>query len=150
MGFFGKKRRGLSSIVTSAILLSATVTMGTGLVNWSNSNLASYQKSLSDTYSSNVNKLNENLIVENVWFVSNPSKSLNVTITNTGTIGLNVTDIKLVSSAQTTDFKFIHGGIVPENQNSTLLSYNWQSKVPIQLTVTTSRGSTFTSQVMPP
>lgn len=150
MGFFGKKRRGLSSIVTSAILLSATVTMGTGLVNWSNSNLASYQKSLSDTYSSNVNKLNENLIVENVWFVSNPSKSLNVTMTNTGTIGLNVTDIRLVSSTQTADFKFIHGEIVPENQNSTLLSYNWQSKVPIQLTVTTSRGSTFTSQVMPP
>ena len=150
MGFFGKKRRGLSSIVTSAILLSATVTMGTGLVNWSNSNLASYQKSLSDAYSSNVNKLNENLMVENVWFVSNPSKSLNVTMTNTGTIGLNVTDIQLVSSAQTTDFKFTHGGIVTENQNSTLLSYNWQSKVPIQLTVTTSRGSTFTSQVMPP
>ncbi len=146
---FGR-RRGLSSLVTSTILISATVIMGTGLVNWSNSNLASYQKSLADAFSSNVNKLNENLVVENVWFISNPSKSVNVTMTNTGTIGLNVTDIQLVTSTQTSDFKFIHGEIAPQNQNSTLLSYNWQSQVPIQLTITTSRGSIFTSQVMPP
>jgi archaellum component FlaF (FlaF/FlaG flagellin family) len=79
----------LLEVVTSTILISATVIMGTGLVNWSNSNLANYQQSLADAFSSNVNKLNENLVVENVWFVSNPSKSVNVTMTNTGTIGLN-------------------------------------------------------------
>ncbi|MGI0088032.1 MAG: hypothetical protein ACREBI_08760 [Nitrosotalea sp.] len=145
-----KTRRGISSIVASAILLSATVVMGTGMVSWSNSNLASFQKSLSDTYSSNVNKLNENLVVENVWFASNPSKSINVTMTNTGTIGLNVTDIKIITSSQTSDFPCTHGEIIPQHLNSTLISYNWQSKVPIQLTITTSRGSTFTSQVMPP
>jgi archaellum component FlaF (FlaF/FlaG flagellin family) len=124
--------------------------MGTGIVSWSNSNLTSYQKSLSDTYSSNVNKLNENLIVENVWFGSVPSKFLNITMTDNGAVGLNVTDIKVITSTQTSDFKFTHGAIIPQHPNSTLINYNWQSKVPIQLTITTSRGSIFTSQVMPP
>lgn len=145
-----KTRRALSTIVTSAILLTVTVVMGTGIVSWSNSNLASYQKSLSEAYSSNVNKLNENLIVENVWFGSAPSKFLNITMSNNGEVGLNVTDIKLVTTAQTSDFKFTHGAITPQHQNSTLINYNWQSKMPIQLTITTLRGSIFTSQVMPP
>lgn len=145
-----KTRRGFSTIVSSAILLTVTVIMGTGIVSWSNSNLASYQKSLSEVYSSNVNKLNENIILENVWFGSFPSKFLNITLTNNGAVGLNVTDIKLITSGQTSDFKFTHGAIIPQHQNSTLINYNWQNKVPIQLTITTSRGSIFTGQVMPP
>lgn len=146
------KRRALSSIVTGAILLTATVVMGTGLVNWSNANLAVYQKSLSDTFATNVNKLNENLVIENVWFGTDKSnnKFLNITITNTGVVGLNVTDIKLISSTQVSDLSFKHSGIVPNHLNSTLIYYNWQSKAPIQLVVTTARGTIFNGQVMPP
>src|SRR5579863_5923562 len=150
MSSFGRRRRGLSTIITGAMLLSATVVMGTGLVNWSNENLANYQKSISNTFTSNVNKLNENLVVENVWFGTSPSKFLNITITNTGTIGLNVTDIKLVNSTKVYDQIFSHSGIIPKQQNSTQISYAWKSKVPIQIIVTTLRGSIFTSQVMAP
>ncbi len=148
----GRTRRALSSIVTSAILLTATAVMGTSLVNWSNSNLTSYQNSLSTTFATNVNKLNENLVIENVWFGTDQSnnKFLNITMTNTGLMGLNVTDIKLVSSAQVSHITFTHSGIVPNKQNSTLIYYNWQSKVPIQIAVTTTRGTTFNSQVMSP
>jgi archaellum component FlaF (FlaF/FlaG flagellin family) len=146
------ERRAISSVITGAILLTATVVMGTGLVNWSNSNLATYQKSLSDTFATNTNKLNENLMIENVWFGKDQSnnKFLNVTITNTGTIGLNVTDMKLTSSTQVLDKSFTQGGILPSKLNSTQIGYSWQNKVPIQIVVTTARGTTFISQVMPP
>src|SRR5690242_15704513 len=97
-----RARKALSSVIAGAILLSATVMMGTGLVSWSHTNLTSYQASLTNTYSTNVNKLNENMAIENVWFVQNP-KSLNVTLTNLGSEGLNVTDIKLQSSSSTVD-----------------------------------------------
>jgi hypothetical protein len=145
----GRARRAISSLVTGVILLTATVTMGTGLVNWANSDLTAYQNTLSNAFTTNVNKLDENLVIENVWFGTNPSKFLNVTLTNVGTEGLNVTDIKLVTSEQSTDFVF-NSGIFPNKQNSTLIFYNWQDKVPIQVAVTTSRGTIFTSQVMPP
>ena len=142
-------RRGLSSVITSAILLTATAIMGSGLVTWSNTSLSSYQTSLSNTFSSNVNKLNEDLAIENVWFGSNP-KFLNVTTTNTGTIGVNVTQITLKTSTSTTDIQYTHSGIMPKHQNSTKITYSWQSGTPIQITITTSRGSTFTTQVMAP
>jgi hypothetical protein len=144
-----RTRRALSTVITGAIMLTVTVVMGTGLVSWANSNLTTYQQTISNAFVSNVNKLSENLVIEHVWFGSNPSKFLNVTITNIGTEGANVTDIRLVSSSQTSDFTFSHTGIVPNHQNSTLIYYNWTSKVPIQVVVTTSRGSIFLSQVMP-
>ena len=145
-----KTRRALSSIVTSAILLTATVLTGSGMVTWSNSSLSSYETALSNTFSTNVNKLNENLSIENVWFGTSPSKFLNVTTTNTGTIGVNVTKISLKTSTTTTDIPFTHSGIVPQKQNSTKIIYNWQSGNPIQITITTARGTIFTTQVMPP
>lgn len=145
----GRTRRAISSIITSAILLTATVVMGTGLVTWSNGSLSSYQASISNTYSTNVNKLNEDLSIENVWFGNSP-KFLNVTTTNTGTIGLNVTKINLKTSTSSTDIPYSHSGILPKKQNSTIINYDWQSGTPIQITITTSRGTTFTSQVMPP
>ena len=145
-----KTRRALSSIVASAILLTATVVTGSGMVTWSNSSLSSYETALSNTFSTNVNKLNENLSIENVWFGTSPSKFLNVTTTNTGTIGVNVTQISLKTSTTTTDIPFTHSGIIPQKQNSTKIIYNWQSGNPIQITITTARGTIFTTQVMPP
>ena len=144
-----KTRKALSSIITSAILLSATTLLGTGMVTWSNSSLSSYETALSNTFSTNVNKLNENLSIEKVWFGSGP-KFLNVTTTNVGTIGVNVTQISLKTSTTTTDIPFTHSGIVPQKQNSTKIIYNWQSGNPIQITITTARGTIFTTQVMPP
>lgn len=144
-----KTRRALSSIITSAILLSATTLLGTGMVTWSNSSLSSYETSLANTFSTNVNKLNENLSIEKVWFGSGP-KFLNVTTTNVGTIGVNVTQISLKTSTTTTDIPFTHSGIMPQKQNSTKIIYDWQSGNPIQITITTARGTIFTTQVMPP
>ena len=148
-----RARKGISSVITGAMLLSATVMMGTGLVSWSNTNLTSYQASLTNSYSTNVNKLNENLVIENVWFVNNP-QSLRVTLTNLGNEGLNVTDIKLQTSSSTQDTP--QKAIIMPKQHTdipigdAINPYIWQSKVPITITVTTVRGSIFTTQVMPP
>ena len=145
-----RTRKALSSLISTVLLLSATTMTGTGLVSWANVNLSSVETHLTNTYTTNVNTLNENLIVENVWFGNNPSKFLNMTITNTGKIGLNVTDIKLTSSGKTLDIISHHTALFPNQQNTTKITYAWLSKVPIQITVTTARGSVYTSQVMAP
>jgi hypothetical protein len=123
--------------------------MGTGLVSWSNSDLRTYKNLVSNTASSNSNQINEDLTIENVWFGTTPSKFVNVTMTNTGGIGLNVTDIKIINSAQqTSDYTYSHSTILSHKQNSTQIFYNWQVGSPIQIAVTTARGSTFQTQAM--
>jgi archaellum component FlaF (FlaF/FlaG flagellin family) len=148
---FRGTRRGLSSLITTTILLTATVMMGTGLVNWSNSGFKSGQISIASTASTNSNQINEDLAIENVWFGTNPSKFVNVTLTNIGSIGLNVTDIKIINSAQQAfDHTYTHSAILSQKQNSTVIFYNWQGGSPIQIVVTTSRGSIFQTQVLHP
>lgn len=147
-------RRGLSSAVTGAILLTAVALMGTGLVSWSNTNLRSHQQSLESAYSTNVNKINENLIIENVWFGTNPSKFVNITMNNVGSIGLNVTKIEFINPYDKTKLDafstFSDQRIFQKQSNSTKISYNWDNESPIEIVVTTSRGSIYTTQVMPP
>ena len=145
------KRRGISALITATILLAATVMMGTGLVNWSNSDLKSYQNSVANTASSDSNQITEDLTIENVWFGTSPSKFVNITMTNTGGIGLNVTDIKIINSAQKiSDYPYKHNSILSHKQNSTMIVYAWQGGSPIQIVVSTSRGSTFQTQAMHP
>jgi|SRR5579864_1827968 len=160
MRSFVHGRRGLSTVVTGAIMLTAVAVIGTSLVAWSDSNLRTFETGLGNTASTNTNKINENLQIENVWFYVNKPLPLqkggvNVTLTNVGTIGLNVTDIKLVDSLASDDFH--QNVVIPPGKsysaiaNSlTYLKHQWTSQVPITITVTTARGLIFTTQAVPP
>jgi archaellum component FlaF (FlaF/FlaG flagellin family) len=151
MSRVGRPRRGISSLITTAILLTATVMMGTGLVNWSNTSYRAGQNSIASTASTNSNQINEDLAIENVWFGTSPSKFVNITLTNIGGIGLNVTDIKIINSAQqVSDHTYRHSAILSQKQNSTMIFYSWQGGSPINIVVTTSRGSIFQTQAMHP
>ena len=144
-----RSRRGLASVVTGAILLSAVSFLGSGLVSWTNSNLFTHQQDLQSSYSKATNKINEFLIIEKVWFGQNPQKFLNITMTNVGNVGLNVTKIELTSSAGAIKYQFSNGGILPEKSYSPPISYNWVDNQLVDITVTTSRGSIYKTQALP-
>ena len=76
-------KRGLSTVVTSAILLAAVAIMGTMIVGWSDMKLSNQQMALSATFSDSINKINEDLLIDHVWFVNSVPKVANVTLTNT-------------------------------------------------------------------
>ena len=147
-------RLGLSTVVTGAILLTAVAVMGTGLVSWANTNLKFHQQSLESTYSTNVNKLNENLVIENVWFGSSPSKFVNITMNNVGSVGLNVTKIQFINTSDNVKLaeftSFNDQRIFQQRSNSTAIYYSWTSNTPINIVITTARGSIYQTQVMPP
>ena len=155
MRHFTKNRRGLSTVITTAIMLTAVAVMGTAVVSWSNANLKTYEISLSNTSSSNTNKINEFLTIENVWYCKTTcppttAPAVNVTLTNAGNIALSITDIKLVNSTKSLDYPINNVSVKQGNSYSWQTNYVWKSQVPINIYVTTARGSIFTSQVSPP
>ena len=143
------KRRALATVVSTGILLSAVAIMGSMLTAWSNSIFATEQDELNTVYSDGVNKLNEFLVIENVWFGNNPSKFINLTMSNVGNVGLNVTKITLDNSIDKTDLIITNGGIVRNDDFSTEITYNWTTTDPIQVTVTTE-GSIYQTYVEGP
>ena len=144
------KRRALATVVSTGILLSAVAIMGSMLTAWSNSIFANEQHELNTVYAESVNKLNEFLVIEHVWFGNNPSKFINLTMSNVGNNGLNVTKIRLDNSIDKTDLIITNGGIVQNGDFSTEITYNWTTTEPIQVSVTTEKGSIYQTYVMGP
>ena len=144
-----RRRRGLASVVTGAILLSAVALLGTGLVSWTNSSLSTHQQDLQSSYSTVTNKINEFLIIENVWFGQTPHKFVNITITNVGNVGLNVTKIELTNSTHSVEYQFGDGAILPKKSYSPPISYEWGNNELVDITITTSRGSIYKTQALP-
>jgi len=142
-----RPKRGLSTVVTTAILLSAVSIMGIYLVGWSNSSLLNDQIRLENSFNDKINKLNEHVIIENVWFNDDPY-TVNVTLNNAGIIGLNITQIKLVNSSDTTVFAITNGGVFPKNTYSFQDTYVWVKNEIIDIYVTTARDRIFTTQVV--
>ena len=143
--FSAKRRRALSTVVSAAILLSAVSIMGVMLVSWANTNLATKQMELEISFSDNINKLNEDLLIENIWFGTTPA-IVNVTMTNVGSIGFNVTEIRLQNSTDTLFFYYTDGGVPTGGDYSIQESYNWNAGETVDFRITTDRGNLFTSQ----
>jgi len=144
------KRRALATVVSTGILLSAVAVMGSMMTAWSNSIFANEQNELNEVYSEGINKLNEFLVIEHVWFGNNPNKFLNLTMSNAGNVGLNVTKITLDNSIDKTDLIITNGGIVLNDIFSTEITYNWTTTEPIQVSITTEKGSLYQTYVMGP
>ena len=146
-------KRALSTVVTSAILLSAIAVMGTMVVTWANMKLSSQEEALSLTFSDNINKLNEDFIVENVWY-DYVLNNVNVTITNVGIIGLNVTEIKFTDSSGSGDLVTLpitDGGILVQKSFNTNVTYSGlTSGDTFNVVVTSERGNIIQKQVLPP
>lgn len=153
MGCFYSSKRGLSTVVTSAMLLSSVAVLGTLVIDWSNSNLLNRQSYLESTFSANTNKLNEYLVVENVWFGGNdPTKYVNITLTNVGEIGLNVTKIEFVDPIdddKLASYVFTNGGMLSKKSFSVTPNFSWQDNSAFDIVVTTLRDSIYRIQVLP-
>ena len=143
--FSANRKRGIATVVSTAIILSAVSIMGVVLVAWANTSLYTHQAELESTFSTQMNKINEDLLVENIWFGTTPSV-VNVTITNVGSIGFNVTAIRVQNSTDTLDFSITDGGILAGGDYSIEESYYWDAGETVDFRITTDRGNLFTAQ----
>ncbi len=144
-------RRALSTVVTSAIMLTAVAVIGSSIVAWSNSNLKTFESTLSNSTATNTNKINENLSIENVNFCKlcySGAHGVNITLTNLGNLGLKISAIQL--NTANTIVLSPPTQVLPGKSFTYNQSYNWQSQIPINVHITTTRGSIFASQVTPP
>jgi len=152
-------RRGIANVVTSAIILSAVSIMGVMMLAWSQTSIAEQKQEIEDVFNTQMNKINEDLIFENIWFAT-PSggmteNHLNVTLGNVGILGLNVTEIQITNVTGTNNTlastdNFTNGGIVKSGTLSVNATYPWQSGDVLDIIVFTNRGNQFiTSEVAP-
>ena len=152
-------RRGLSTVVTSALILSAVSIMGAMMLGWSQTSIAEQKKEMNDIFNTQMNKIREDLIYENVWFATPggimTENHLNVTITNIGILGLNVTSVQVTNVTGTNNTSIppygnTNGGVPKSSSLSFNVTYPWQSADVLDILVFTNRGNQFITQVVAP
>jgi len=152
-------RRGLATVVTSAIILSAVSIMGVMMLAWSNSSMMEQKIEIEKVFTTQMNKINENLFFENVWFASPslpsmPDNHLNVTLTNIGILGLNVTEIHVTNVTANNNTSFVYyltdGGIPKSGSFSVNTTFAWESGDELDILIWTGRGNQFNTQVVAP
>lgn len=151
-------KRGIANIVTSAIILSAVSIMGVMLLGWSNTSFSLHQQEIEETFSTQMNKINEDLSFENIWFPT-PSgimtqNHINVTLTNIGILGLNVTAIQVTnvteSNNTSTTYYYTDMGLVKSGTISKNITHPWQSNDELDILIFTARENQFITQVVVP
>lgn len=151
-------RRGIANVVSSAILLSAVSIMGVMLLGWSQSSMNEQKIEMNDVFDTQLNKIREDLIFENIWFATPAGimtqNHLNVTVANVGILGLNVTSIQVTNVTGTNNTSFTYpytdAGIVQSESLSFNATYPWQSDDELDVIVFTNRGNQLLSQVIAP
>ena len=147
-------KRALSTIVTGAILLSAVAIMGSMVVTWAALTFSQNEEALQVSFANNINKLNEDITIESVWFDDVPDPNIvNITLSNIGTIGLNITEIDFIEPDGTHLISTVHisdGGVRVSQVYSVNVTYNdWTVDKPFNVFLTTDRDNFFITQVMP-
>jgi archaellum component FlaF (FlaF/FlaG flagellin family) len=148
-----RKRKAITTVVTGAILLAAVSSLGAFILVWSSTSLMQQRQEIEEVFSTQVNKLNEDILIEDVWFVTSPIKKVNVTVTNVGSLGTNVTQINLINSTTYAQFlgnTYTDGGMLPYKSFSKNITYSWTSGKTFNVQVITDRGNIFTTQVTAP
>jgi len=132
--------------------------MGAMMLGWSQTNIAEQKKEMNDVFDTQVNKIREDLLFENIWFATPggimTENHLNVTVANIGILGLNVTSIQVTNVTGTNSTSFVYsytdGGITPSNSLSLNTTYPWQSTDELDVLIFTGRGNQFITQVVAP
>ena len=145
-----RKRRGLATVVTSAIMMSAVVILGSAGVVWSQTSLNSQQVEMSNSVDGYINKLSESMVYEYVYCSDEPCGTIIVVLTNVGEIGLDVTKISI--SDKISRFAKIlpvsSGSIMPDNSIVvSITDPSFSSYSVFDVMVETARGNIIQTQV---
>ncbi len=151
-------RRGIANVVTSAIILSAVSIMGVMMLAWSNTSMLEQKMEIEEVFSTQMNRINEDLLFENIWFAIPAGvmsdNHLNVTLTNIGILGLNVTEIHVTNVTANNNTKLIYyhtdAGILKSGSFSTNTTFPWITGDELDILVLTDRGNQFITQVVAP
>jgi flagellin-like protein len=130
-----KSRKALSPVVASIILIAVTVAVSIAVAAW--------MGALTFTFMGT-----EELRVTNVGFSNvNGTKSIMVTVNNTGTNPVTINEAWVNGAKQTSGVTFSEiGGTVSGNKGMTITisPYTWQDGANYQIRLVSSKGNQFT------
>jgi archaellum component FlaF (FlaF/FlaG flagellin family) len=123
-------------------MVAAVITVGLAVVAWTTSTFSAQQQETSEYFSDRSQAIRENFVIEDVWFYATPSKGVNVTVRNVGTVDMNLTSIRFDGTGGT---EWNQSRIIPKNTAATITiqPWNWVTET-YKVVVASLRGQQIT------
>jgi len=131
-----RKRRALSNVVTTMMLVTGTALLGSALFAWGMANFKNQQNNIGNQLNNEANAAKETLVVEDVWFFTNstsPFNYANVTVRDTGTTAITVSSIFLNNTKKWSGTNTI----LPGNLATIAIPDNWGKTKPQNIWIQT-------------
>lgn len=94
-----RNRKAVSTVISTILMTTLAIMMGTLVVFWASQTLGTYQGSAGVFFTNRGAALKESFVVEDIWFYS--SNKVNVTIRNVGAIEIKIVAVYLNSTSYT-------------------------------------------------
>jgi len=136
----GPNKRAVSTVISTVLMTSLAITMGTLVVFWASQTLGVYQGGASVFFLKRGEALKENFVIEDIWFFTNATnKYVNITVRNVGSIQITIMAIHINATAFT-------GSPLPitltVGQSRTItLTFNYDATKVYFFVVATERGN---------
>lgn len=139
-----KRKKGISSVIGSLLVLLIVVSIGTVFFVQSVSSVSSLSDSNMIFFDRRSKAIKEDAIVENIVFISSNPKSADIFVRNAGSIEFKITNIYVskISSGAAQDLVFTVNQTVNIGnvKQITLNNFNWESGATYKFSVATLRG----------
>ena len=135
-------RRAVSTVISTVLMTSLAIMMGTLVVFWASQTLGVYQGSASVFFTNRSNALKESFVIEDIWFYGN--NRVDVSIRNVGAIDMKIVAIYLNSTAYSIPAQ---NGTIAVGQSKTLtliLTPNYDTSKVYFFIIATARGNKVT------
>jgi archaellum component FlaF (FlaF/FlaG flagellin family) len=120
------------------MLVSAVSLMGAFMVSWSSSNFTVQKLNIARAVDDRVNQINEDFVIEDVWFFSNSTSSYaKVTLRNTGDVAAKITHIYVNNTQAWSGGKLV----TQDSAQSVTFQSNWGAGKSQDVWVKTERGN---------
>jgi len=138
------KRRGVSTIVATILMINLAIVMGGIMIAWAMGLIGSYQGGTQIQYMLIGERAQEAIVIENVWFETGTPKRITVFVRNVGAREARLVSLYVGGSSYTPNGTWPYVLLISPPSSSRValqITYSWTSGVSYLIVVATARGN---------
>lgn len=135
-----KTKKGISTLVATILMINTAIVMGAVMIAWAMGLIGAYQGGTQVQYTLIGERAQEAVVIEHVWFMTGPSKSIIVFVRNVGAREAELVSLYVGGSSYTPNGTWPYT-LTTSNKVALQIAYNWAYGTSYLIVAATKRGN---------
>lgn len=140
MTYVSTSKKGISTLVATILMINTAIVMGAVMIAWAMGLIGTYQGGTQIQYMLMGERAQEAIVIEHVWFMTGPSKSIIVFVRNVGARETDLVSLYVGGSSYAANVTWPYT-LPTSNKVALQITYNWAYGTSYLIVVATKRGN---------